>query len=211
MPPGTLDRVQLHGSPGRSSVSHSSPSSARSSSPRSLIRRWVTRPIDRPRRGRAPRARRFDSTRRSGSPGRQSSPSLALDIDAMRGRIRQQLRRLRTLTRGGRAERGGGARRCARSSSPTSGRSPDGWTVAAQPCARPKAWSRATATTCSSPSRATSRLIVVDIAGHGATEGILALRCKEVLRTALTSGVAAGRRAASPPPSSSATWATRCS
>ena len=31
-------------------------------------------------------------------------------------------------------------------------------------------------------------LIVVDIAGHGATEGILALRCKEVLRTLLMSG-----------------------
>src|SRR4029078_11995002 len=35
-------------------------------------------------------------------------------------------------------------------------------------------------------------LIVVDIAGHGATEGILALRCKEMLRTALTSGAAPG-------------------
>ena len=35
-------------------------------------------------------------------------------------------------------------------------------------------------------------LIVVDIAGHGATEGILALRCKEVLRTALTSGAQPG-------------------
>ncbi len=35
-------------------------------------------------------------------------------------------------------------------------------------------------------------LVVVDIAGHGATEGILALRCKEMLRTALTSGAAPG-------------------
>ncbi len=35
-------------------------------------------------------------------------------------------------------------------------------------------------------------LIVVDIAGHGATEGILALRCKEMLRTALTSGAEPG-------------------
>jgi len=34
--------------------------------------------------------------------------------------------------------------------------------------------------------------VVVDIAGHGATEGILALRCKEMLRTALTSGAAPG-------------------
>jgi serine phosphatase RsbU (regulator of sigma subunit) len=35
-------------------------------------------------------------------------------------------------------------------------------------------------------------LVVVDIAGHGATEGILALRCKEMLRMALTSGAAPG-------------------
>ena len=33
---------------------------------------------------------------------------------------------------------------------------------------------------------------MVDIAGHGATEGILALRCKEVLRAALTTGAAPG-------------------
>ena len=35
-------------------------------------------------------------------------------------------------------------------------------------------------------------MVVVDIAGHGATEGILALRCKEMLRMALTSGATPG-------------------
>ena len=35
-------------------------------------------------------------------------------------------------------------------------------------------------------------LIVVDIAGHGATEGILALRCKEMLRASLAADVAPG-------------------
>jgi sigma-B regulation protein RsbU (phosphoserine phosphatase) len=35
-------------------------------------------------------------------------------------------------------------------------------------------------------------LIVVDISGHGATEGILALRCKELLRASLAAGVAPG-------------------
>ncbi len=35
-------------------------------------------------------------------------------------------------------------------------------------------------------------LIVVDIAGHGATEGILALRCKELLRASLAADVAPG-------------------
>jgi len=35
-------------------------------------------------------------------------------------------------------------------------------------------------------------LVVVDIAGHGATEGILALRCKELLGASLAAGVAPG-------------------
>ena len=35
-------------------------------------------------------------------------------------------------------------------------------------------------------------LIVVDIAGHGATEGILALRCKELLRASLAADVSPG-------------------
>ena len=54
-------------------------------------------------------------------------------------------------------------------------------------------------------------LIVVDIAGHGATEGILALRCKEVLRTALTSGADPGDALVTTAEIGSATWATRCS
>ena len=34
--------------------------------------------------------------------------------------------------------------------------------------------------------------MVVDIAGHGSTEGILALRCKELLRASLAAGVSPG-------------------
>ena len=54
-----------------------------------------------------------------------------------------------------------------------------------------KGWPRGTATTWSACGGDLG-LIVVDIAGHGATEGILALRCKELLRASLAADVAPG-------------------
>ena len=141
------------GSPGCSSPSRVSPSSARSPPRSSSAAGSPVRSTPSARRcaGSAP----VHSTRRSGSPGHRSCRRSPLDVDAMRGRIRQQLRRFRALTRGGRAERGGGADAAlgARARRRADSRRVDGRRARSAP---PRAWSRATATTCSSPSRATS-------------------------------------------------------
>src|SRR5207247_7354677 len=74
---------------------------------------------------------------------------------------------------------------------PDVGPIPEGWTVAATL----RAAEGVVAGDCYdlfTTKRGEIGLIVVDIAGHGATEGILALRCKEMLRTALTSGASPG-------------------
>jgi hypothetical protein len=74
---------------------------------------------------------------------------------------------------------------------PDVGPIPEGWTVAATL----RAAEGVVAGDCYDLFTARSgriALAVVDIAGHGATEGILALRCKEMLRTALTSGADPG-------------------
>ena len=74
---------------------------------------------------------------------------------------------------------------------PEVGELPEGWTIAAQL----RAAEGVAAGDCYDLVRLRGGglgLIVVDIAGHGATEGILALRCKELLRASLAADVAPG-------------------
>jgi serine phosphatase RsbU (regulator of sigma subunit)/CHASE3 domain sensor protein len=154
-----------------------------------LIRRWVTRPVERlAEEVRRVRTGALDSPIEI--PGPPELASLALDIDAMRGRIRQQLvesERSREAV-----EQSAAVVLTLRSElEPVLGDLPDGWSMAA----RLRAAEGVVAGDCYD--LFTTRdgrlaLVVVDIAGHGATEGILALRCKEMLRTALTSGAEPG-------------------
>ena len=154
-----------------------------------LIRRWVTRPIDAlGREVRRVRAGSLDSPIQASGPPELAA--LALDIDAMRGRIQQQLaesERSRPAV-----EQSAAVVLTLRSQlEPDVGALPDGWTVAATL----RAAEGVVAGDCYdlfAMKEDRLALVVVDIAGHGATEGILALRSKEVLRTALTSGQTPG-------------------
>ena len=154
-----------------------------------LIRRWVTRPVDRlADEVRRVRAGALDSPIQI--PGPPELASLALDIDAMRGRIRQQLVESERSRQA--VEQSAAVVLTLRSElEPVLGDIPEGWSMAA----RLRAAEGVVAGDCYD--LFTTRdgrlaLVVVDIAGHGATEGILALRCKEMLRTALTSGAEPG-------------------
>jgi serine phosphatase RsbU (regulator of sigma subunit)/CHASE3 domain sensor protein len=154
-----------------------------------LIRRWVTRPVDRlADEVRRVRAGALDSPIQI--PGPPELASLALDIDAMRGRIRQQLVESERSRQA--VEQSAAVVLTLRSElEPVLGDIPDGWSMAA----RLRAAEGVVAGDCYD--LFTTRdgrlaLMVVDIAGHGATEGILALRCKEMLRTALMSGAEPG-------------------
>jgi serine phosphatase RsbU (regulator of sigma subunit)/CHASE3 domain sensor protein len=154
-----------------------------------LIRRWVTRPIDAlGEEVRRVRGGALDATIRIDDPPELAA--LALDVDAMRGRIREQLvesERSRLAV-----EQSAAVVLTLRSElEPVVGPIPDGWTVAG----RLRAAEGVVAGDCYDLFATRDErigLIVVDIAGHGATEGILALRCKEMLRTALTSGAEPG-------------------
>ncbi len=112
--------------------------------------------------------------------------ALALDVDAMRGRIQQQLAESERSRQA--VEQSAAVVLTLRSQlEPDVGVLPEGWTVAG----RLRAAEGVVAGDCYdlfSMKDDRLALVVVDIAGHGATEGILALRSKEVLRTALTSG-----------------------
>jgi serine phosphatase RsbU (regulator of sigma subunit)/CHASE3 domain sensor protein len=154
-----------------------------------LIRRWVTRPIDRlGDEVRRVRAGALDSPIRIEGPPELAA--LALDVDAMRGRIRHQLVESERSRQA--VEQSAAVVLTLRSElEPTVGELPAGWTVAG----RLRAAEGVVAGDCYDLFTTRSgdvALVVVDIAGHGATEGILALRCKEMLRTALTSGAAPG-------------------
>ncbi len=150
-----------------------------------LIRRWVTRPIDEL----AVEVRRV-RTGALDSPILASGPpelaALALDVDAMRGRIQQQLAESERSRQA--VEQSAAVVLTLRSElEPDAGALPEGWTVGG----RLRAAEGVVAGDCYdlfTMGDGRLALLVIDIAGHGATEGILALRCKEVLRTALTSG-----------------------
>jgi serine phosphatase RsbU (regulator of sigma subunit)/CHASE3 domain sensor protein len=154
-----------------------------------LIRRWITRPVnDLAAEVRRVRAGALDSPIRIGGPPELAS--LALDVDAMRGRIRQQLVESERSRQA--VEQSAAVVLTLRSElEPVVGDIPEGWTVAG----RLRAAEGVVAGDCYdlfTTRTGDIALVVVDIAGHGATEGILALRCKEMLRTALTSGDAPG-------------------
>jgi sigma-B regulation protein RsbU (phosphoserine phosphatase) len=154
-----------------------------------LIRRWVTRPIDElTGEVRRVRAGSLDSPIRVAGPPELAS--LALDMDAMRGRIREQLVESERSRQA--VEQSAAVVLTLRSEiEPDGGPIPDGWTVAAEL----RAAEGVVAGDCNDlfvTREAQIGMIVVDIAGHGAVEGILALRCKEMLRTALSSGAAPG-------------------
>jgi serine phosphatase RsbU (regulator of sigma subunit)/CHASE3 domain sensor protein len=147
-----------------------------------LIRRWVTRPID---------ALVSDVRRvRDGdldAPIRASGPpeiaELAGAVDSMRNRINRAREAV---------EQNAGVVLALRSQlEPDVGDLPDDWTIAAQL----RAAEGVVAGDCFDVVRIPGgllALVVVDIAGHGATEGILALRCKELLRASLAAGIAPG-------------------
>jgi sigma-B regulation protein RsbU (phosphoserine phosphatase) len=115
---------------------------------------------------------------------------LASDIEEMRRRMDEQ--RITAERAREAVEQNAGVVLALRSElEPEVGELPGGWTVAAQL----RAAEGVAAGDCYDLVRLRNDrlgLIVVDIAGHGATEGILALRCKELLRASLAADVAPG-------------------
>ncbi len=149
-----------------------------------LTRRWVTRPID--RLARAVRSARSGKVGVIAPQGPPEIADLARDVDAMRlqmnralydaVRARETIEQSASVVLQLRSELATGVEDL-----------PDGWTVAAQ--LQPA--EGVVAGDCYdviqlSPSRL--GLVVVDISGHGAVSGILALRCKELLRAGLRDG-----------------------
>jgi serine phosphatase RsbU (regulator of sigma subunit)/CHASE3 domain sensor protein len=154
-----------------------------------LIRRWVTRPIEQlADEVRRVRGGALDSPIQI--PGPPELASLALDVDAMRAYIRQQLVESERSRQA--VEQSAAVVLTLRSElEPVVSDIPGGWTMAG----RLRAAEGVVAGDCYdlfSTRDGEIALVVVDIAGHGATEGILALRCKEMLRMALTSGATPG-------------------
>ena len=149
-----------------------------------LTRRWVTRPIE--RLARAVRSARVGRVGVIAPQGPPEIADLARDVDAMRlqmnralydaVRARETIEQSASVVLQLRSELATGVEEL-----------PDGWTVAAQL----QAAEGVVAGDCYDviqlpPSRL--GLVVVDISGHGAVSGILALRCKELLRAGLRDG-----------------------
>jgi serine phosphatase RsbU (regulator of sigma subunit) len=149
-----------------------------------LTRRWVTRPID--RLARAVRSARTGKVGVIAPQGPPEIADLARDVDAMRLQMNRALydavRARETIEQSAsvvfqlRSELATGVEEL-----------PAGWTAAAQ--LQPA--EGVVAGDCYDviqlqPSRL--GLVVVDISGHGAISGILALRCKELLRAGLRDG-----------------------
>lgn len=149
-----------------------------------LTRRWVTRPLE--RLARAVRSARAGRVGVIAPQGPAEIADLARDVDAMRlqmnralydaVRARETIEQSASVVLQLRSELATGVEEL-----------PDGWTVAAQL----QAAEGVVAGDCYDviqlpPSRL--GLVVVDISGHGAVSGILALRCKELLRAGLRDG-----------------------
>ncbi len=144
-----------------------------------LIRCWVTRPLD-DLGEQVRRTRAGESQQPIRTVGPPEIAQLAVDVDAMRSRIEDQradAERSRTAV-----EQSAAVLLTLRAHlEPQVGPLPRGWTLAAQL----RAAVGVVAGDCYDIvflERDRIGLVVVDIAGHGAVEGILALRCKELLR-----------------------------
>lgn len=159
-----------------------------------LTRRWVTRPLER-----LARAVRNARTGKVGVIAPQGPPEiadLARDVDAMRLQMNRALydavRARETI------EQSASVVLQLRSELATTvDELPEGWTVAAQLHAA----EGVVAGDCYDVINLRPSglgLVVVDISGHGAVSGILALRCKELLRAGLREGL---------PPNEALTWA----
>jgi serine phosphatase RsbU (regulator of sigma subunit) len=150
-----------------------------------LIRRWVTQPIDALVADvRKVRDGDLDAPITAGGPPEMAE--LADAIDAMRTRINAS--RLVAEHAREAVEQNAAVVLALRSElEPDVGDLPENWTVAAQL----RSAEGVVAGDCFDVAQLRGgllSLIVVDIAGHGATEGILALRCKELLRASLAAG-----------------------
>jgi sigma-B regulation protein RsbU (phosphoserine phosphatase) len=145
----------------------------------------VTRPIDR-LAGEVRRVRAGELGAPIAVEGPPELAALASDVDAMRAHIRGQL--LESEWSRQTLEQSAAVVLSLRSElEPVVGDVPPGWTVSGAL----RAAEGVVAGDCYDLFATRDgglALVVVDIAGHGATEGILALRCKEMLRTAITSG-----------------------
>jgi sigma-B regulation protein RsbU (phosphoserine phosphatase) len=149
-----------------------------------LVRRWVTRPLDRV--ARAVRSARSGEVGVIPPHGPPEIADLARDVDTMRLQMNRALydavRTRETI------EQSASVVLTLRSELAADlGDLPDGWTVAAQlqPAEGVVAGDCYDVITLSPSSLG---LVVVDISGHGAVSGILALRCKELLRAGLRDG-----------------------
>jgi sigma-B regulation protein RsbU (phosphoserine phosphatase) len=154
-----------------------------------LIGRWVTRPLaDLGEQIRRTRSGESEASIRV--PGPPEIAQLAADVDAMRRRIedqRAQAQRSRLAV-----ERSAAVLLTLRGYlEPEPGPLPGGWTVAA----KLRAAEGVVAGDCYDIvplDEGSLGLVVVDISGHGPAEGILALRCKELLRAALSTQLEPG-------------------
>ena len=149
-----------------------------------LIRRWVTRPIE--RLARAVRSARSGKVGVIAPQGPPEIADLARDVDAMRlqmnralydaVRARETIEQSASVVLQLRSELATGVEEL-----------PDGWTVAAQLQAAEGVVAGDCYDVIQLPSSRLG-LVVVDISGHGAVSGVLALRCKELLRAGLRDG-----------------------
>jgi serine phosphatase RsbU (regulator of sigma subunit) len=149
-----------------------------------LIRRWVTRPIE--RLARAVRSARTGKVGVIAPQGPPEIADLARDVDAMRlqmnralydaVRARETIEQSASVVLQLRSELGTGIEDL-----------PDGWTVAAQLQPAEGVVAGDCYDVIQLPPSGLG-LVVVDISGHGAVSGVLALRCKELLRAGLRDG-----------------------
>jgi sigma-B regulation protein RsbU (phosphoserine phosphatase) len=152
------------------------------------VRRWVTRPLG--TLGDQVRRARVDAAVDIGIGDPPEISSLAADVDAMRSRIDAQ----RAAAQDSRIalEQSAAVLLTLRAYlEPEVGPLPGGWTVAAEL----RAAAGVVAGDCYDIvplSEHQVGVLVVDIAGHGAAEGILALRCKELLRAGLSTAMDPG-------------------
>jgi serine phosphatase RsbU (regulator of sigma subunit)/CHASE3 domain sensor protein len=154
-----------------------------------LIRRWVSRPLD----------ALVDDVHRVqvgelDAPIRSTGPPEIAELGAAIEDMRSRLSESRILAERAHEaiEQNAGVVLALRSQlEPDVGELPEGWTVAAQLRAAEGVAAGDCYDLAAMPGGRLA-LVVVDIAGHGATEGILALRCKELLRASLAASIEPG-------------------